>query len=211
MKAANIAIAVLALSAAVVQAPASAFSLGNPLASLGGSSSSSANAGEVLRNTRDALVSFTKAEMGLSQALGGYADLTAQQQLVANMKTGDAAPKKEDFEALVAIHKTAKELIDKKTGENAALDASNKSLAGKSMVEYIKGVVHTKKIAGSVQDLAKNPMAMVGDATTLLYVAKEVPTITASAASSTGNLMKYLSSNGVDMAEANKEADTLGK
>jgi hypothetical protein len=212
MKANRIAIAILAVSAAATHFSASAFSLGNPLAAVTGKSSApAANPAEVLGNTREALLSFINAELGLSEALGGYEGLAAQQQLLANMKRGDAVASKSDFEALVNVHKSANDLIETKTKENAAIDAKNKSLAAKSMVEYVKGLVYTRKMVGSVQDLAKNPMSIVGDATTVLYVAKEVPTIAVGAASSTGSLMKYLGSNGVDMSEAKKSAGDMEK
>lgn len=200
---------------AIVHLPAHAqFSVGglmkNPLSS-GSGSAAPVNAGDALRNARNALLSFTKAELGLSAALGGYAELASQQQLLEGMKSGDAAASKQDFENIMVAHKSASALIEKKAAENATLDASNKTLAGKSMVEYVKGLSSTRKVITSVQDLAKNPTSLGTDAGTVLYVAKEMPPVATGAATTTGTLFKYLSSNGVDMTEAKKAADDLGK
>lgn len=211
MKVRSIAAAMLAIGVISLHTGASAqFGLKNPLAS-NNNAAPSANAGEVMRNTRDSMLSFAKAELGLSQALGGYADLAAQQKLLEGMKSGDVAAKKEDFETIVTIHKSANELIEKKASENAAIDANNKALAGKSMVDYVKGLASTRKLIASVQGLAKNPMSLAGDAGSVMYVAKEVPGIASGAVSTTGKLMKYLGSNGVDMTEAKKAADGMEK
>lgn len=211
MKVRAIAAALLAACVGAACLPAGAqFSFKNPLGAIGGGGGSSANAGEVLRNTRDALLAFAKAEVGLSEALGGYAELAAQKQLLEGMKSGDAAVKKEQFEAIVTIHKSASELIERKAGENAALDAQNKVLAGQSMVQYVQGLVSTKKLVGSVQGLAQNPASLAGDAGTAIYVAKEVPSIATGAGSTTTKLFKYLTANGVDLSDAKKAADGLG-
>lgn len=203
-----VAAAILAASAAHLPASAQ-FPFKNPLAA-GGGSAAPANAGQVVRNTRDALLSFTKAELGLSQAIGGYTEYAAQQSLLDGMKTGDAAASKDDLEKIIVIHKQAAAHIDKKVAENAALDANNKALAGKSMLEYVKGLLYTRKMVGSVQDLAKNPMSLGGDLGSALLLVKEMPPVAAGAASTTGKLFQYLGTNGVDMNEAKKAADGLG-
>jgi hypothetical protein len=201
MKATHLATFVLAAGVAGFHAGAQAqFSLKNPLASTGSTTSAPANAGQVLRNTRDALLSFARAELGLSDALGGYNDLAAQRQLLDNMKSGDAAAvKKEEFEAIVTVHKSAQDHIDRKVAENAKLDASNRTMAGKAMVEYLKGLSSTRKMVSSVQDLGKNPASLMGEAGTALYVAKEVPSVATGAVSTTGKLVSYLTANGIDV------------
>jgi hypothetical protein len=203
-------VAAAVLAAAAVHLPASAqFGFKNPLAS-GGGSAAPANASEVLRNTRDALLAFTKSELGLSQAIGGYAEYAAQERLLDGMKTGDAAASKDDLEQIIVIHKQASAHIQQKVAENAVLDANNKALAGKSMLEYVKGLIYTRKMVGSVQDLAKNPMSLGGDMGSALLLAKEMPPVAAGAASTTGKLFTYMTTNGVDMSEAKKAADGLG-
>jgi hypothetical protein len=207
----TIATLVLAVSAAGVHASANAqFSLKNPLAGAtggGGSSAAPANAGQVLRNTRDALLSFTNAQVDLLAALGGYENLAAQRELLAAMKSGDAAAaKKEELETIVKISKESQDEIDKKVVANAKLDAQQKSLAGKAMVEYVKGLSSTRKMATSVQDLAKNPASLMGEAGTAVYAAKEVPAVAAGAAGTTTKLVSYLSANGVATPK-----DDLGK
>jgi hypothetical protein len=175
-----------------------------------GGGASTANAAEVARNAYTALLSFTKAEVGLAAALGGYEELAAHQKLLEGMKTGDVAAKMDDFQTFSAIHKSANDVIGRKAAENAKLEASNKSLAAGSMVEYVKALVASKKVVGSVQGLVKNPTALGPDASTLLYVGKEMPGIVSSGVSSTSTLFKYLGASGVDLTEAKSAAKDLG-
>lgn len=180
--------------------------------SLGSSSGSSTSAAEVLKNTRDSLLSFTNAEVGLAAALGGYTDLAAQQELLKGLKAGDAgAASKDDLKTLVTIHESASKEIDAKVAANEKLDAAQKKQAGQSMVEYVKGLISSKKTVSSLQDLAKNPASLGFDAGTVLYAAKEMPSVLAGGASSTSTLVKYLTANGVDTSEAKKLATDLGK
>ncbi len=180
--------------------------------SLGGSSSgSSASAADVMKNTRDSLLSFTNAEVGLAAALGGYTDLAAQQELLKGLKAGDAAASKDDLQTLVTIHESASKEINAKVAANEKLDAAQKKQAAQSMVEYVKGLISSKKTVGSLQDLAKNPASLGFDAGTVLYAAKEMPSVIAGGASSTSTLVKYLTANGVDTSEAKKLATDMGK
>ena len=171
---------------------------------------STENAGDVVKNTRNSIYSFVKAELGLGSAMGGAEQLAAQQKLLDGMKTGDAAASKEDLETLVSIHSSAKAEIDKKVAENAKLDAKNKTLASQSMVEYVKGLVSTKKLIASIQNVGKNPMALGANLGSVTYLAKETPGLVSSGASTTTTLFKYLGSNGVDLSQAKKEAADLG-
>lgn len=180
--------------------------------SLGGSSSgTSVNAAEVMKNTRNSLLSFTNAEIGLAAALGGYTELAAQQELLKGLKAGDAAANKDDLQTLVTIHESASKEINAKVAANEKLDAAQKKQAGQSMVEYVKGLISSKKTVNSLQDLAKNPASLGFDAGTVLYAAKEMPSVIAGGASSTSSLVKYLTANGVDTSEAKNLASDLGK
>ncbi len=180
--------------------------------SLGGSSSgTSVNAAEVMKNTRNSLLSFTNAEIGLAAALGGYTELAAQQELLKGLKAGDAAANKDDLQTLVTIHESASKEINAKVAANDKLDAAQKKQAGQSMVEYVKGLISSKKTVSSLQDLAKNPASLGFDAGTVLYAAKEMPSVIAGGASSTSSLVKYLTANGVDTSEAKNLASDLGK
>lgn len=176
----------------------------------GGSGSATVNGAQMAKSARNALHAFAKAEVGLAKALGGYGDLAAQQALLDGLKAGDAAAQKNDIETIVSISKSASEAINKKVAENAQLDGENKLLAAKSMTDYVKGLVASKKLVSSVQDLTKNPTALGLDAGTLLYVGKEIPGIVSGGASTTSTLFKYLGSNGVDLSEAKAAAQDLG-
>lgn len=213
MKSLKLTVSAFAIALALGGASAHAFELPK-MPSLGGGSSggaSSANAAEVMKNTRNSLYAFALAEAGLAGALGGYNELAGQQELLKNLKAGDAAAKKDDFETLVTIHESASKAIEAKVAANEKLDANQKSLAGKSMVEYVKGLVSSKKTVSSLQDLAKNPASLGLEAGTVLYAAKQVPAVVVGGASSTSNLVKYLAANGVDTSEAKNVAGDLGK
>lgn len=212
MKTGTIAAPILALSLALGGGTAHAFDLPKIL-SIGGSNSSGAsvNAAEVAINLRNALYAFAKANTGLAAALGGYTELAAQQKLLEGMKNGDAAASKDQLQTLTTIHKSASEAISAKVASNAQLDAEQKKLAGASMVEYVQGLVSTKQVVSSVEEVTKNPTSYVMEAGTLLYAASEMPSIVTSGVSSTSTLIQYLSANGVDVSEAKAAADGLGK
>lgn len=211
MKKIQLLVSVMAVAATLAGSAAMAFDFPK-VPSIGGSTdgSKTANGVEVTKNARNALLAFTNAELGLAGALTGYNELAAQQKLLEGMKAGDAAVKKEDLETIVSIGKSANDHIVKKTAENSQLDASNKALAGKSMTQYVVGLVASKKMLSSVQDLAKNPTALGLDFGALLYAGKEMPGIVASGASTTTTLFKYLGANGVDVSEAKSAAKDLG-
>jgi len=209
MKMIKLSTTVHALFLAAGVAPAHA---GFKMPSLGGSNGGSgANAAEVTKNMRNALYSFASAELGLVAALGGYTELAAQQQLLAGMKTGDAAPTKSDIETLVSIDQAAQVQINLKADENAKLDANSKALAGKATIEYVRGLISTKNTISSLQGVARNPMALGSDAGTVLYAVKEMPGLIGHGVSTTSKLFSYLGANGVDMAPIKKEAEGMGK
>ena len=72
-------------------------------------------------------------------------------------------------------------------------------------------MVSSKKLISSVQGLAINPMALGGNLGSITYLAKEFPSLLSSGTSTTSTLFKYLGSNGVDLTQAKKEAEDLGK
>jgi hypothetical protein len=212
MKLMKLSTTVLALFIAAGVAPAYAgFKLPSLPSVPSANGGSSANAAEVTKNMRNALYSFATAELGLVQALGGYNDLAAQQQMLAGMKIGDAAATKDDIATLVNIDKSASAQIAKKTDDNAKLDADSKATARKATVEYIKGLVATRNTIASLQGVAKNPMALGSDAGTVLYAVKEIPGLISNGASTTSKLFSYLGANGVDVSAMKKDADGMGK
>ena len=192
-------------------APAQAFEMPKiPGASPANAANPSVSGATVARDARNALISFTSAQLGLAQAMGGYEGLAAQQQLLAGLKAGDAAAKKEDIETAVTISKAAGDAISQKVAANAQLTAENRELALNSTVEYVKGLVASKKLMGSIQDLSRNPMAMGADSGSVMYLLKNLPGIVGGGASTTGTLIKYLSANGVDTSKAVAAAKDLG-
>jgi hypothetical protein len=195
----KIVISVLAALISLGAAPSQAIDFGK-LAGIGNKSNAGAgaSAAEVAKNTRNALVAFTAAELGLLEALGGYDKLSAMQKQVEGMQKGDAGVNTDQLQAAVDIHKSASAEIDKKLAENAKLDASQKNLAAKSMAAYVQG-------------LAKNPMSLGSDAGTVLFAVKELPGMVSGGVSTTGTLFKYLGANGVDLKDAKSAADTMPK
>jgi hypothetical protein len=207
----KIAISVFAALVSLSAAPSHAVDFGK-LASLGNKNANSgASAADVAKNTRNALVAFATAELGLLEALGGYENLSAHRTLVAGMQKGDAGVNTDEFKAVVDIHKSASVEIDKKLVANTKLDASQKSLAAKSMLAYVQGLVSTKQTLGSLQGLAKNPLSLGTDAGTVLFAVKELPGMLSGGLSTTGTLFKYLGANGVDLSEAKSAADAMPK
>lgn len=176
-----------------------------------GEGADAADAAGFVKNSRNALYSFAKSETGLATALGGYAELDAQKKLLDALKAGDAAADKEQIETLVTIHQSASDAINKKIAANVKIDSNNKKLASESTVEYVKALVSTSKLVATGQSLAKNPVALGMNASSVLYAVKSLPAIVKAGTSNTSTLFKYLSSNGVDISEAKAAADELGK
>lgn len=178
----------------------------------GGSADASGNASAVVKQARDALVQFTKAEFRILEALGGYEAFASQEKLVSSMKTGDATASSDDLKAVTKISGELQAEIEKRISENKKLDESQKKIAAEGTFSYVKGLVASKKLVSSVQGLAKNPTSlgfdMVGPITTL---GTELPKIVPKAISTSGTIFKYMSANGVDISEAKKAADDLGK
>lgn len=175
-----------------------------------GSAAASENPNDVVKNARNSLTSFVSAKLGLIEAMGGSEELAAQKKILEGLKKGDAAASKEDLETVVSLDKATGDMITKKTGENAKLDAKNKATASKSMAEYVKGLVSTKKMVSSVTNLSKNPTALGSNLGSVTFLAKELPGIVSSGTTTTSTLFTYLNSNGVDTGEAKKAAGDLG-
>jgi hypothetical protein len=210
----KITITVLAALLSLGAAPSQAIDFGKipGLGNKGGNSGpASASAAEVAKNTRNALIAFTAAELGLLEALGGYEKLSGMQQQVAGMQKGDAGVSTEQMQTTVDIHKSASAEIEKKLAENATLDANQKKMAAKSMVAYVQGLAATRQTVSSLQGLSKNPLSLGSDAGPVLFAVKELPGLVSGGVSTTGTLFKYLGANGVDMREAKATADTMGK
>jgi hypothetical protein len=211
MKSFKITTLVVALIASSMSVNTYAFDLGKSLSAVtGGNSENSVDASTLVQKTRNTLGAFAKAQLGLADALGGYESFAEQQKLLEGMKMGDAAASKSDIETIVNTSKSAAEAIAQKTAENAPLDAKHKKLAMIASVEYVKALVSSKKLVGSVQGAVKNPTALGTNAPALFYVGKELPGIITGGASATTSLFKYLSANGVDISKAKAQAADLG-
>ena len=171
---------------------------------------SNADPSHIVRNTRNTLHLFITAEVGLATALGGYEGLAVQQDLLKGMRAGDVASYKEQLETLKVIHVSASAEIDKKIAENAKIDAAQKRLAGKSMGQYVKGLVAAKMLVQSIQELVKTPKKISSNPWAVLYASTEVPSVLTKGVTSMSALIKYLSANGVDTSGAQKAAVELG-
>ena len=176
----------------------------------GGTSAPIENAGDLVRNARNSMASFVKAKLGLIEAMGGSDELTAQKKLLEGLKQGDAAASKEDLETIVSLDKATGEMIAKKSADNAKLDSANKATASKSMLEYVGGLVHAKKLVNSVANLSNNPMSIASNLGAVTYLSKELPSVVSSGVNTTTTLFTYLNSNGVDTSDAKKAAADLG-
>lgn len=199
------------LSSAIVPAQAIDFGKIPSLGAKNNNATGGASAAEVAKNTRNSLVLFTNAEIGLLAALGGYETLAADRAQAEGMAKGDAGVDTAQLESIVKLHKTASAELEKKLVANASLDAEQKKQAAKSMLVYVQGLASAKQTLASLQGVAKNPMALGSDAGSVLYVAKELPSVVSSGVSTTGTLFKYLGANGVDMSASKSVADTMGK
>ena len=172
---------------------------------------STESAAQVIIKTQIALANFVAAQKQLDDAINGTNTYEASKALLDRLAKGDAAASKEDFETVVSMSKEASEALAKDVSENKKLEAKNKSAAQKAMVNYVIALVSTKSLINSIQGLAGNPMSAGTSIGTLTYLVSQMPTLISSGAGSTANLFKYLTANGVDMKEAQKAADGLGK
>jgi hypothetical protein len=177
----------------------------------GGAAKSTETAAQVVVKARLALVAFTSAQLQLLDAINGTNSFEAQKKTLDALSKGDASASQDDLKTVVSISKDASDMLSQKLTENAKLDAKNKSAAGKAMVNYVIALVSTKSLIGSVQNLASNPMSAGTELGTLTFLVSQLPGIVTNGVSSTTSLFKYLTANGVDMRDAQKAADGLGK
>jgi len=182
--------------------------------SVGGNSNSTKSAetaAQVIIKTQIALANFVAAQKQLDDAINGTNNYEASKEFLDRMAKGDAAASKDDFETVVSMSKEASESLSKDVADNKKLEAKNKSAASKAMVNYVIALVSTKSLVNSIQGLAGNPMSAGSSIGTLTYLVSQLPNLISSGAGSTASLFKYLTANGVDMKEAKKAADGLGK
>lgn len=178
-----------------------------------GSSAPAGNPQQMLKDADTAINQFWSAEVKIAEALGVYKDFAASNELVGKLKSGDAAGGKLDQDTKVTVSKQLGEVINKKIAANAPLDVKQKKLAAQGTLEYVKALISMSKVAVGIQALAKNPTAIgldyVGPITKL---ASNMPTLVSNGVSSTGTIINYMSTNGVDVSKAKKEADaSFGK
>ena len=164
----------------------------------GGGGASTANAADTLKNANIALNQFIKAEFKMAEALGQYVKNAETEALLKKIGKGDLADSDEDVKAKVAVQETLKANVDKGIEENKKLDPAQKKLFAEGALEYFKGLLASKKLVDSLQSLAKNPMAIspssLGPLTTM---AGNLPGVVKSAASSSGTLISYMTTQGL--------------
>jgi len=215
MKKMKFVVSTLTLSLTIGMGCAQAFGLGDALsvAGVGGSNATTnnGNANDLIVNTSTALIAFTKAQTDLADALGGYEELSNQRKQVANLKTGDMSGITDTMQTAVKISKSANDYLNQKMAAGAPLDAAQKKKAAKAMIGYVQGLVSSKKMISSIQDVARNPLSLGQNAGAALYMVKELPGIITGGVNTTGSLFKYLAANGVDTSAAQKVADGMGK
>ena len=173
---------------------------------------SKVNAKDVARDTRNATYRFATAELNIAEALGGYAELAAHRALLAGMQSGDAAASKSDLESITVVNNAAREQIETKIKANAQIDSSQKEIASKGTLEYVLGLLATKKMASAIKELAATPpMTLLADAGTVLFLAGEIPAVILKGIAMSGTLLTYMATNGVDVSKAQEAANDLGK
>lgn len=182
-----------------------------PGKNLVGGGAATENPGDIVKNASNSLKSFIAAKIGLLEAMGLGEKVAAHKERMTALSKGDAAStSKDDLETMASIDKATGDLVQEGMSSNAKIDAKSKTLAGNSMVEYVKGLVLAKKTVSSVSSAAKNPMALGANAGSIVYLAKEMPGIVTTGSSTTSTLISYLSANGVDTSAAKKAAADLG-
>ena len=178
-----------------------------------GSSASSGNAADVLKNANTMLLQFIRSEIKLAEALSGYRLSQEQQDFVERLSKGDVAKiSKDDLSNAFTIDAELKVSINKTIEAGGKIAENQKKLAAEGFFEYLKALLSSKVVIDSVQGLAKNPTALgfdsIGPITTL---ASNLPKMISQSTSSTTTIIKYLSASGIDTSKMQKEADSLGK
>jgi len=179
----------------------------------GGSSASSGNAADVLKNANTMMLQFIRSEIKLAEALSGYRLSQEKQDFVERLSKGDVAKiSKDDLSNVFTIDAELKNSINKTIESGGKIAENQKKLATEGFFEYLKALLTSKVVVNSVQGLAKNPTALgldsIGPVTTL---ASNLPNMISQSTSSTTAIIKYLSANGIDTTKMQKEADSLGK
>lgn len=223
MKLRNLSAIALILSAAYAS-PSMAFGLPS-IPGIGGGSSGSASSvnldalttqqTELLKSMAVSLLNLSKAQAMMFSALGDDERAKAAQHTVDTLGTGTLTGKdgmKKALESSLELNDYAKQDIAKA----GTLSDASKATFTKSLLPYGLGtaglVAVGKKAADAGQSLAHTiDPTILSKLSSLLYVAKESPTLMSAFASTTSQLVTYATSQGIDTSAIKAAGANMGE
>ena len=165
------------------------------------------NVNQVVFDCSVALDLYLDAQVLLIQAIAGKEELAARQATIDFVQNGSA--KKASNEEKAKMGRELDESLNRVVAENKPLDDHQKRLATEGALRYVVAVSRTYKLVGSLSSVDVKAVGIF-DAPGVIYLVNNLPAVAGNAVSTTGKLFKYLSTNNVDISNAQKAADGLG-
>lgn len=222
MKLRVISAAVVLFSSAIYAVPSMAFGLPSiPGISGSASSGASVDVGSLTKQQADLLVTVSESLRNLSNAQSIMADSlglkeeAAAAKAVADKLAAGNLTGKDDTAKVVESSLSVNKAIADKIAKGEALSSVSKTKFATSLLPYGAGsvgmVAAAKKAADAAQSLAHTiDPTVLFKLDSLLYVAKQAPTLISSFSGATGQIVSFASAQGIDTTPLKTVAAKLG-
>jgi hypothetical protein len=214
--------ALVLVSAAIYASPSMAFGIPSiPGISGSASSGASLDVDSLTKQQADLLVTVSASLRNLSNAQVAMANALDLKDAAAiaqsngdSLASGDLTGKDQMEKVVESSVSVDKEIADK-IAQGGALSSDSKAIFAKSLVPYGLGsvgmVAAAKKAANAGQSLmhTMDPTVLF-KLGSLLYVAKEAPTLISSFSGDTGHIISFANAQGIDTSQLKTAAAKLG-
>ncbi|MFP3557230.1 hypothetical protein SB861_41985 [Paraburkholderia sp. SIMBA_049] len=186
-----------------------------------GSSAASVNVDALTKQQAELLVAMTTSLRNLANSQEMMASaLGLDQEAAKAKKSGEGLASgtltgKDDMEKMIDSSVEVAKAIKDKLANAGQLDANAKAQFAKSLVPYGAGTVGLaitgKKAADAAQSLTHTmDPTILTKLSSLLYVAKETPTLASTFSNATSQIVAYATSQGIDTSAIKKAGAGLG-
>jgi hypothetical protein len=199
MKKHLVSLAAIAVLAAVAPAQAQ-FNLKNPLG--GSASGQSVDTDAVKKSVSAALADLAEANSRYASALGKESESAQLKEIAAGIKNGSLGVDSKVIGTIKDLSASSVAAMKAKQEAKEKVSADAKKLLVEGLAFHVSGTVAgvngTKKLKSALE--SKSPAAMAS-----LASLKDFPGLFGQWTSATGNMLAYMSFNGIDTAKADKD------
>ena len=164
---------------------------------------------ELVAKVSDALLALSTSQTKMADALG-LKELAAIATANAESLESGGLTGEDDMEKQLSSTMGVNQAIQEKMESGAELDAAGKTKFIESLPFYGKGayemVTSAQQAAATVQGLGAKDLMAINKLSTLFFVAKKSPGLLNSFYQSTGNIVDFATSNGIDTSDLQSAA-----